>query len=358
MVGEAGPFAVDFAAFDLAAEDEHGVGVAVVGAAGAVLVGGAAEFGHGDKGDVFGVGAHVAPEGGYGIGEVTEAIGELAFDAALVLVSVPAADVGEGGFYAEVGFEKLGDLLHVLGEGGVGVVGVGRWRVVGGVGGAQHLDGFEARVAGGVEDAVAAPVIHRFKGCCGRGGLGAAAAYGEVLDVADGERGDLAFEGAGNVGSESYGAEGGVFLTAAKVFCLQGAVEPAVAGALDAGGAGFHEVLGVEVGAGAVGRSGGVDDGQMPLLEERLERGHGWVQSEEAVEVEDLILRDGDGGPHGVVVRFAPGDDDVEAVGCSALEDNDELLTLRACLGGRGHDGAGEEGGQGRGACERQCAVA
>ena len=39
LVVQAGPAAVDFAAFDLAAEDEHGVGVAVVGAAGAVLRG-------------------------------------------------------------------------------------------------------------------------------------------------------------------------------------------------------------------------------------------------------------------------------------------------------------------------------
>jgi hypothetical protein len=120
-LAEAGPAAVDFAAFDGAAEDEHGVGVAVVGAAGAVLARGAAEFGHGDQGDVFGIVAHVAPEGGDGGGELAQAVGELAVDAALVLMGVPAADVGEGRFNAEVGLEQLGNLLHVVAEFVVGI---------------------------------------------------------------------------------------------------------------------------------------------------------------------------------------------------------------------------------------------
>jgi hypothetical protein len=96
----------------------------------------------------------------------------------------------------------------------------------------------------------------------------------------------------------------------------------------------------------------------MALFVEWFERGHGWMQSEEAVEVENLILRYGDGGAHGVVVGFAVGNDDIEAVGCSALEDDDELLALRCCLGGRGHDGAGEERRQRRGASQGECAVA
>jgi hypothetical protein len=47
MTFQAGPFAVDFAAFYFAAQDEHAVGVAVIGAAIAVFFGGAAEFAHG-----------------------------------------------------------------------------------------------------------------------------------------------------------------------------------------------------------------------------------------------------------------------------------------------------------------------
>jgi hypothetical protein len=103
-----------------------------------------------------------------------------------------------------------------------------------------------------------------------------------------------------------------------------GAVEPAVFSALDAGRAGFHEVLRVEVGAGHVGRAGGVDDGEMALIVERLEGRERGMQAEEAVEIDDLILRDGDAGAHGVVVLLAIGNDDVEAVGCAALEDDDQ----------------------------------
>ena len=110
----------------------------------------------------------------------------------------------------------------------------------------------------------------------------------------------------------------------AQVFGLQRAVEPAILRALDAGRAGLHVVLRVEVGAGRVGRARGVDDGEMALIVERLEGCERGMQAEEAIEIEHLVLRDGDGGAHGVVVLFAVGDDDVEAVGGAALEDDDQ----------------------------------
>ena len=105
---------------------------------------------------------------------------------------------------------------------------------------------------------------------------------------------------------------------------LQCAVEPAIFGAFHAGRAGLHVVLRIEVGAGHIGRAGGVDDGEMALVVERLEGRERRMQAEEAIEVEDLILRNRDAGAHGVVVLFAVGNDDVEAVGCAALEDDDE----------------------------------
>jgi hypothetical protein len=48
LVGEVGPFDVDGAAFDAAAEEEHDSAAAVVGAGGAVFGDAAAEFGHDD----------------------------------------------------------------------------------------------------------------------------------------------------------------------------------------------------------------------------------------------------------------------------------------------------------------------
>jgi len=143
------------------------------------------------------------------------------------------------------------------------------------------------------------------------------------------------------------------------VFGLQGAVEPAVAGALEARCSGLHVVLGVEVGTGVVGRAGGVDDSQMLLLIERLQRRHGGVEAEEAVQIDDLFLRNSDGGTHGVVIRLAPGNNDVEPVGCAALEDDDQFLSL--CRGGGGggsEDGPGEECRKSRSAGESEGSVA
>jgi hypothetical protein len=48
------------------------------------------------------------------------------------------------------------------------------------------------------------------------------------------------------------------------------------------------------------------------------------MQAEEAIEVETWFCGDGDAGAHGVVVLLAVGNDDVEAVGRAALEDDDQ----------------------------------
>ncbi len=59
MVVEAGPFAINAAAFYVAAHHEHAVGVAVVGAAVAIFPGGAAELAHSDHYHVAHPVAHV-----------------------------------------------------------------------------------------------------------------------------------------------------------------------------------------------------------------------------------------------------------------------------------------------------------
>jgi len=67
------------------------------------------------------------------------------------------------------------------------------------------------------------------------------------------------------------------------------------------------------------------------------------VEAEKSIEIEYLILRNGDAGAHGVVVVLAVGHDNVEAVGGAALEDDDEAAI------GRGqslrHHGASQEAG-------------
>ena len=80
-------------------------------------------------------------------------------------MGIPAADIGEGSFDAEVGFEELSDLLHVVAELGVWILDAGRGLVLGGVGVAQHLDRVECFFAGGVEEVIAGFAVH-----CGEGG--------------------------------------------------------------------------------------------------------------------------------------------------------------------------------------------
>ncbi len=74
---EAGPGAIDATAADAAAESEHDVGVAVVGAAIAVFLDGTAEFGHGDEGDIGHAVAHIEREGGERLTKFVEQAGEL-----------------------------------------------------------------------------------------------------------------------------------------------------------------------------------------------------------------------------------------------------------------------------------------
>jgi hypothetical protein len=69
-----------------------------------------------------------------------------------------------------------------------------------------------------------------------------------------------------------------------------------------------------------------VNDGEMALFPDRMERRHRRMQAEEAIEIDDGVPRDVDAGTHRVVRAFAVGDHDVQAVGGATLEDDDEAL--------------------------------
>src|ERR1700722_557200 len=106
---QTGPSSVDFSALDWTSQNEHHVGVAMVGAAIAVFADGASEFGHGDDDGVFAEVAEVGPEGSEGLRKLAKNIGNLALGAAFVDVMVPASDIGEGDLHAEVGLDELGE---------------------------------------------------------------------------------------------------------------------------------------------------------------------------------------------------------------------------------------------------------
>ena len=69
-----------------------------------------------------------------------------------------------------------------------------------------------------------------------------------------------------------------------------------------------------------------MNDGEVALFEERGEAGHGGVEAEAGIEgVGRRLGWMAMVGRMAVVVRVLVGDDDVEAVGGAALEDDDEL---------------------------------
>ena len=70
----------------------------------------------------------------------------------------------------------------------------------------------------------------------------------------------------------------------------QRAIHPAILRGLAAGRAGLHVVLRVEVRARRVGRTDGIDDREMLLVEQRLERRERRMQAEEAVEIDGGIV--------------------------------------------------------------------
>src|SRR6516162_3924256 len=101
------PGSVNTATAYRAAEDEHDVGVAVIGSAVAVLAGRTPELGGCDQYRILGQRTQVNPEGGNCLREVAEHVAQLSFHCALVDVMVPTSDVGEGDLDAKIRLDQL-----------------------------------------------------------------------------------------------------------------------------------------------------------------------------------------------------------------------------------------------------------
>src|SRR5712692_114982 len=114
VIVQPGPFAINLPAFHVAAHEEHAIRVAVIGAAIAVFLGGAAEFAHGDKNNILHAVAHVLVKRPKPLAEILEQIGKLPLHAAFIDVIVPAAAIDKQNFHADVGFEQLANLLQTL----------------------------------------------------------------------------------------------------------------------------------------------------------------------------------------------------------------------------------------------------
>ena len=298
--GEARPVAEDASATDAAAEGEEGGPVSVIGASVSILAGGASEFAHGEDEDLRHAGTPVAVEGGEAFGEFAQAGGESSASGALVVVGVPAAELDEGDFEADVGFDKLGDLTEGLSEGAAGVLGVVFGVVIAILDFPDFGEGCESLTAGfaggvfnhgrilrGVRGEVKAGEEF-FRGLRG-GGVGRGASGDiEAVEIGNGEGGCGTLKAERHFRGEGNGADlcavGGVFRAAADK-----AVEPSGRECAGTGDARLHEILGFEVGATGTGIAAGREDGEFSGVIERGEWGEGGVEAEVPVEVDCLF---------------------------------------------------------------------
>ena len=182
---------------------------------------------------------------------------------------IPAADVGECDLHAQVRFDELRELAQAIAEAALGIVRSGRGLVFIRVGGLEHLDRVESFLTGAVQHGIHGLVIHRFESIGDGRAIRAAAADAEIVDVVHGHGGLAAGKHARQRWSHGDGAEGRIRRRLGQA--AQSAIQPAVFSGFDAGRAGLHEILRVEMGAGGIGRSGSVHNRQMTLLPKRLE---------------------------------------------------------------------------------------
>ena len=185
---------------------------------------------------------------------------------------VPAADVGEGDLHAEIGFDQLRELLEAVAE-------ASAWdsrrraRACTCAGSAA----FSIFTASKVSWPVPCSTESTEWSYMASKVLAMGEAFGlfpptpKSLMLLMATAGSLPERMRGSDGSERDGAEGGLVRQLAAQI-MQGAVQPAIFGGFHAGRAGFHEILRVEMRARGIGRAGGVHDGEMTLLPQRLER--------------------------------------------------------------------------------------
>src|SRR6202041_2873230 len=198
------PARVHLSALDVAAHQQHAVGMTVIGAAVAVFMCRPAEFRHADEHDVSHAIAHILMERGDSLPQIAKQIRELSLHATLIDVVVPASAVKEGNFQTQVGLEEFGNLHEALAESAVGIV----CAVIRGIGIGtdflQLVNGFEGFLADAAHRLVNCLGVHRLKAAFD--GL-LRAVHLELFEVRDGNGRSAASESPRQVGAERNGPE-------------------------------------------------------------------------------------------------------------------------------------------------------
>ncbi len=96
---------------------------------------------------------------------------------------------------------------------------------------------------------------------------------------------------------------------------------------------------------------------QVLLLPQRLQTRHRRMQSEKSIQIENLLLRNGDRRPHLEIGRFGVRDDNIQPIRRAALKDHHQLLATRARRRRLRHHCARQEARNRRRAHQRQGSV-
>src|SRR5205085_11518703 len=138
--------------------------------------------------------------------------------------------------------------------------------------------------------------VHRFEGVSQRLRGRITAAHAKLVDVADGYGRLFAQQNARQSWPERNSAEGTLFALrtlnqpwisgSSRLRGCHCAVQPAIFGAFIAGRSRFHVVLSIEVGACGIGRAGSVNNRQVLLVPQWLERAYRRMQAKETIEID------------------------------------------------------------------------
>ena len=113
---------------------------------------------------------------------------------------------------------------------------------------------------------------------------------------------------------------------------IEGTIEPAARESVGPQRAALEHVLTVEVRALAIGARHGVAHQELARRIALVQKGELRVQPEKAIEVDHRFARNVNAGPHGVIIRLAMRDADVQAISRAALKDHDQPLSCEALI--------------------------
>ena len=184
------------------------------------------------------------------------------------------------------------------------------------------------KVARAVQYGVYRLVVHRFEGVRDGCRIRVAPAHAKVVDVIHGNRTLRSSENSWQSRAECDRPKSRFILGSWQG--MQRSIEPSIRRGFQSGSAGLHEILRIKVRARWIGGAGRVHNGQVPLVPDGLQRGQRGMQSEEPVQVEDVVARNVDAGTHRVISALAMRHDNVQAIRSPALKNYDQPLGARA----------------------------